>query len=109
MPVIRIMTKEENLKKAMLLHDQQYLNTPSIERPSIFNTALKLMIDASDDVFAGEKMTAASYSGSVENNKILELATKKYESIVGVKGNTRRVFDLAFKLYVEKFDKPEKE
>lgn len=103
MSVIRIMTKEENLKKAIHLHDHLCLNIPLSERTNMFNDALQLVIDANEDVFESEKMTTATYSGCVENTDIRDLAIKKYESMTGLKASTRRLYDLAIKLYLEMF------
>lgn len=89
----------------MQLHDQQWSNTVLSERPSVFNEALQLVIDADGSVFEAEKIESATYSGSKENTDIRDLAAKRYKELTGLKANSRRLYDLAIGLYLKKFDK----
>lgn len=69
----------------------------------MFNEALGLLINAKDNVFEAEKMTAANYAGNEENLAIQKKAMAIYSEKTGLKASTRRLYDLALKLYVEKY------
>ena len=71
----------------------------------MFNDSLQLVIDANEEVFEAEKMTTTTYSGCVENTDIAKKAAEKYEVATGLKASTRRLYDLAIGLYLNKFNK----
>jgi hypothetical protein len=107
MAVIRLMTRRENLKKAMRLHVQQCSSILSDNKKpgNLFNESLKLLIDASDEDFIDEKLTTASYSENEESLAIKAQAERVYESKTGLKPTSRKLYDMALRLYIKKYSK----
>jgi len=105
MAVIRLMTRRENLKKAMQLHDQQASSILSdkTKTENLFNASLKLLIHANDEDFKEEILTTASYSETSESLAIKEKAEQTYESKTGLKPTSRKLYDMAIGLFIKKY------